>query len=54
MIDRDDQGRGWCHEQEIADSLGALEMEAVKAIEVAAIFARGIGIQNVVFESDSL
>ena len=33
--------------------LGALEIEA-KALEVATIFAKDIGVQKVIFESDSL
>ncbi|KAL0007557.1 hypothetical protein SO802_009059 [Lithocarpus litseifolius] len=54
VIARDDQGRvmaAMCKTLQVP--LGALEIEA-KAVEAAAIFPRDIGIQEVIFESDSL
>ena len=54
VIARDDQG--WvvaAMSKRLQAPLVALEIEA-KAIEAAAMFARDIGIQNVVFECDNL
>ena len=54
VIARDDQGRVVAAmSKRLQVPLAALEIKA-KAIEAAAMFARDIGIQNVVFESDSL
>ena len=54
VIARDDQGRVVAAmSKTLQVPLGALEIEA-KAVEAAAIFPRDIGIQEVIFESDSL
>ncbi|XP_075674776.1 uncharacterized protein LOC142643960 [Castanea sativa] len=54
VISRDDRGRVVAAmSKRLQVPLAALEIEA-NAIEAAAMFARDTGIQNVVFESDSL
>ena len=54
IIARDDQGRVVvAMSKRLKVPLGAVEVEA-KALEVAAGFAKDIGIQKVIFESDSL
>ncbi|KAL0012143.1 hypothetical protein SO802_007251 [Lithocarpus litseifolius] len=54
VIARDDQGRVVATmSKRLMVPLGALEVET-KALEVAAVFARDIDIQKVVFKSDSL
>ena len=54
MLIRDEQGRVVAAmSKNLQVPLGALEVEA-KAVEMAVIFVRDIGIQNVIVESDSL
>lgn len=54
VIARDKQGRVVAAmSKRLQVSLGALEIEA-KALEAAVIFAKDIGVQKVIFESDSL